>query len=81
MPSLKFLGKSVVVLLTLFLLTSSVIIPTSIPNKDLAISIDSIDKSFEHDNKVKVNAIYEQALKEALTEYFERAIADFRELQ
>lgn len=75
MPSLKFLGKSVVILLTLFLLTSSVIIPKSIPNNDLAISTDHIDKSLVHDDKVKVNAIYQVALKEALADYFEKAIA------
>lgn len=71
MKGLKILGKPIVVILTLFVLTSSVILPKS--NPDRAISTNKADKPSAE--AILLYKAHQVALKEALANYFEKAIA------
>jgi len=71
MHGLKILGKPIVIIFTLFVLTSSVILPKS--NPDTTISINKLDKPSAE--AIKLYKAHQVALKEALANYFEKAIA------
>jgi beta-lactamase class C len=71
MNGFKLLGKPIVIIFTLFVLTSSVILPKSKP--DRTISINKIDKPSAED--ILLYKAHQVALKEALANYFEKAIA------
>jgi beta-lactamase class C len=71
MKGFKILGIPIVIIFTLFVLTSSVILPKS--KQDRTISTNKIDKPSAE--AILLYKAHQEALKEALANYFEKAIA------
>lgn len=75
----KIWEKPILIIFTLFVLTSSVIIPASIPEEGVIMS-NSVDKPLVNQKEiiqkeVKLYKVHQQNLKDALNTYFKKAIA------
>lgn len=71
----KILGRPILIIFTLFVLSSSVIIPASIHEDGETISNNSIEKSSVNQKEIKLYKVRQQDLKNALNAYFRKAIA------
>ncbi len=71
----KILGRPILIIFTLFVLSSSVIIPASIHEDGETISNNSIEKSLVNQKEIKLYKVRQQDLKNALNAYFRKAIA------
>lgn len=75
MLRLKIFGITVLLIFTFLVFTSSVIIPVSVTKEVETVYTDSNNKSFVDPKILELYKVHQQELKDALTIYFENAIA------
>jgi len=75
MLNLKILGKPLLAVFTLFVLTSSVIRPESLTQFRIGLSSDSMDKPLIDQKAIAKYKEQQRVLKDALTAYFKKALA------
>ncbi len=75
MHRFKILGKPILAVFALFVLTSSVIRPNNISEFRVGSSSDDVPKSMVDKKAIALYKERQQALKEALADYFKKAIA------